>query len=96
MMGGKQKVDNFTNILFEAFMSKDPQSAKKTDNLTMFFALLGYVHVKTEQKMLVKLTQGQQFNYSFKETSEGIGLSFLTRTLPLRLVDLNVRKYKCS
>jgi len=48
---------NFTNILFKAFTLKDPKSAKKTDYLTVFFALLGSASVKASRKMLVKLTQ---------------------------------------
>jgi len=34
---------NFINILRAAFVRPDPESAKKTDNLTVFFALLGSV-----------------------------------------------------
>jgi len=49
---------NFTNILSAAFMRVDPKSAKKTDNLTVFFALLGSAPVKAAHKMLVKLTSG--------------------------------------
>ncbi len=39
---GSQAVVNFTNILCKAFMRPDPKSAKKTNNLTVFFALLRY------------------------------------------------------
>jgi len=46
----------FINILQAAFMNADPKSAKKNDNLTVFFALLGSVHAKTAHKTLVKLT----------------------------------------
>jgi len=38
------------------FYAPDPQSAKKTDNFTVFFAFLGSAHVKALRKMLVKLT----------------------------------------
>jgi len=47
---------NFTNILLEAFTSTDPKRAKKTDGLTVFFALLGPAHVKAAHKILVKST----------------------------------------
>ncbi len=36
---------NFTNVLRSAFESADTKSAKKTDGLTVFFALLGSVHI---------------------------------------------------
>jgi len=49
---------NFINILLAAFMHQDPKSAKKADNLPVFFALLGSVRVKSAHKMLVKLTPG--------------------------------------
>ncbi len=41
---------DFTNILCAAFRHTDPKSAKKTDSLTVFFALLG-----SALKMLVIL-----------------------------------------
>jgi len=37
-------------------MCADPKSAKKTDNLTVFFVLLGFVWIKTAYRMLMKLT----------------------------------------
>jgi len=46
---------NFINILRKAFMRTDPKSAKKTESLTVFFALLGSACVKTTQKKLMKL-----------------------------------------
>jgi len=42
--------------LLEAFMCTDPKSAKKIDDLTVFFVLLGSSRVKAVCKMLVKLT----------------------------------------
>jgi len=39
-------------------MSADPKNAKKTDSLTVFFALLGSELLKAERKMLVKSTLG--------------------------------------
>jgi hypothetical protein len=45
---------NFTNILLKAFNRADPKSAKKTDSLSVFFALLGSAGVKALLKMLVK------------------------------------------
>jgi len=37
-------------------MQADPTSTKKTDSLTVFFALLGSGGVKNSSKMLVKLS----------------------------------------
>jgi len=45
---------NFTYIL--AFVCTDPESTKKTDNLTAFLVLLGYSHVEAARKMFMKLT----------------------------------------
>ncbi len=48
---------NFTKILSAAFMRKDLQNAKiDTDDMTVFFTLLGSVCVKAVIKMMVKLT----------------------------------------
>ncbi len=47
---------NFINVLQTAFMSADLKSAKKTDNLTVFFALSGSAHKEAAHKMLMKLT----------------------------------------
>ena len=46
---------NITNVLRAAFTLKDPKSAKKLLNLTVFFALLGSASVKAARKMMVKL-----------------------------------------
>ncbi len=48
---------NFTNSLCSTFMGTDPKSVKKTDSLTIFFALLGSACVKALRKMLVKSTK---------------------------------------
>jgi len=45
---------NFTNVLREAFMHVGPKSVKRTDNLTVFLALLGSAPAKTVHKMLKK------------------------------------------
>jgi len=47
---------NFINVLLEAFRLEDPKSAKKTDNLTVFFALLGSASIKAASRTLMKLT----------------------------------------
>jgi len=39
-----------------AFLRTDPASTKKTDNLTVFFVLLGSERVKAACRMLMKLT----------------------------------------
>jgi len=46
---------DFIKVLRAAFMHTDPKSTKKTDGLTIFFALLGSAHIKAVHKMLVKL-----------------------------------------
>ncbi len=46
---------DFTNILLAAFIRADTK-AQKTDDLTVFFALLGSEQVKYVYKTLVKLT----------------------------------------
>jgi len=47
---------NFINILRAAFACADPKSAKKTDNLTVFFLLSISGRVKAVHGMLMKLT----------------------------------------
>ncbi len=49
---------DFTNILCAGFTSED---LKSSNNLYVYFALLGSVCVKAAQKMLVKSTPDQQF-----------------------------------
>jgi len=47
------------NILHTAFTHADLKSTKKTDGYTVFFALLGFAHVKAAHKMLVKLKSSE-------------------------------------
>jgi len=47
---------NFINVLQAAFERTDPKSAKNTDNLIVFFALLGSASSKASHEMLMKLT----------------------------------------
>jgi len=49
---------NVNNILRAAFTRADPKSAKKTDDLTVFFALLGSVRSKAAGNTVMKLTPG--------------------------------------
>jgi len=49
-------VVNFINVLRAAFALTDLKSAKKTDNLTVYFALSGSACKKAARKMLMKLT----------------------------------------
>jgi len=42
------------------FMCKDPEAIKKTDNLTVFLALLVTSYVKAASRILVKLTPDLQ------------------------------------
>jgi len=51
-------VVDFINILLQAFTCANPKSAKKTEGLIVFLALLGSVRVKALRKMFVKLTPG--------------------------------------
>jgi len=50
-------------------MHTDSKSAKKTDNLSVFFAPLGSVRVKAAHKMLVKLTPGVNFTNLLEQSS---------------------------
>jgi hypothetical protein len=43
-------------VLRAAFTHSDFKSATKTDNLTVFFALLGSAHIKASRRMVKKLT----------------------------------------
>jgi len=47
---------NFVNFLLAAFMHADPKFAKKTGNMSVFFVLLGSSCIKSDHRMLVKLT----------------------------------------
>ena len=47
---------NFINVFQAAFVSADPKSTKKTDNLSVFFALLGSARVKAARGTLMKST----------------------------------------
>jgi len=49
---------NFINILQSTFANSDPESTKKTDNLTVFFVLSGSVRIKAARRTLMKLTPG--------------------------------------
>ncbi len=49
---------NFINVLQADYKRKDRKRVKKTDNLTVFLALLGSARVQAARKMLVKLTHG--------------------------------------
>jgi len=50
---------NFINVQQAAFTIADPKSAKKTDNLTVCFALSGSAKVKAAHRKLMKLTLGR-------------------------------------
>ncbi len=47
---------NFIDILRAVFACAYPKCTKKTDNLTVIFALPGSVHAKTARRTLMKLT----------------------------------------
>jgi len=78
---------NFTNILRTAFMRKDPNNAKiNTDDLTVFFALLGYLFVqKLRLKRWVRLTTFNevllpQYNFAKKLLSQTVTKEKLRKT----------------
>ncbi len=50
----------FINVLPTAFTPVDPKSVKDTDNLTVFFTLLGSTSIKAVRRMLVKLTPDEE------------------------------------
>jgi hypothetical protein len=55
----------FTNILRTVFICADPKSAKKTDSLIVFFALLGSLSIKDVQVHThLKLIKMLQLKYS--------------------------------
>ncbi len=49
---------NFINVLCTAFTPADPKSIKDTNDLTVFFMLLGSTCTKAAHRTLVKLTPG--------------------------------------
>jgi len=56
--------DNVLWSILPTFYSKllrkqIPKAQKNTDNLTVFFVLLGYSFIKAERKTLMKLTPGR-------------------------------------
>ncbi len=58
---------NFINIFMRSFCTPKSRKRKKTDNLTVFFMLLGSEHVNSVGRMLMKLTPGKIFlNTTFK------------------------------
>jgi len=52
---------NFINIFMRSFCTPKSRKRKKTDNLTVFFMLLGSEHVNSVGRMLMKLTPGKIF-----------------------------------
>jgi len=50
---------NFTNMFTCSFCTCQSQKRKKTDDLTVFFMLLGSAHVKAAQRMSMKSTPGR-------------------------------------
>jgi hypothetical protein len=52
---------NFINVLREAFMLTDPESARKTVKLSVFFVLLESERAKAACRTLMKLNPGVNF-----------------------------------
>ncbi len=48
-------------MFMRTFYEHRSQKHKKTDNLTVFFMLLGHARAKAARKMLMKLTSGVNF-----------------------------------
>ncbi len=64
MVQGKHTVRpgvNFINVLQAPFERKDPESTKKADSMTVFFALLRSARLNTALRMLMKFTPGVHF-----------------------------------
>jgi len=47
---------NFINVLHEAFLPKDPERAKKADNITVILKFLGSAHEKAACKTFMRLS----------------------------------------
>jgi len=62
---------NFTNVLSTTFKQGDPESVKKTNNLTVFFALSGSARVEAAGRVLMKLTRGVDFTNVSRTTFKG-------------------------
>jgi len=52
---------NFINALQASFTHTDHKSVKKTDNLTVSFALSEYARVKAARRTLMKLTPDREY-----------------------------------
>jgi len=53
---------NFINMFTQSFYTHRSQKRKLTNDWTVFFLLLGYAHVKTVGKTLVKSTPGEKLD----------------------------------
>jgi hypothetical protein len=56
-----EQVSISSTFYAQLLCAKIPKSAKKTDNLSIFFALLESLFVKAASKMLMKFTPGVNF-----------------------------------
>ncbi len=56
---------NFINVLLAAFAPQIPKVQKKTDNLTVFFTLLGSTCIKAVCRTLMKLTPNRQLRHNY-------------------------------
>jgi len=59
---------NLANVLGAAFTCKDPESAKKIDYLTEFFAFLGSANAIAAHRTLMKMSPGVDFSNMFKHS----------------------------
>jgi len=56
IFGDEHSGVNFIKVLLAAFTHANHKSAKKTDDLTVFLAILGSGHAKAARRPLMKLT----------------------------------------
>jgi len=62
---------NFINILLASLHSQIPKAQKDTDNLTEFFTLWGFSHVKASNQMLLKSIPGVKFTNILAQSAIG-------------------------
>ncbi len=84
---------NFTNIPCVAFTHADPKSAKKTNGLTVFSALLASWHVTALRKMLVKsiLSGRRRLSWHIHSSQSHISRMECVKTDPTFLTTIEER-----
>jgi hypothetical protein len=87
---------NFTNVQQAAVTRTDPKSTIKLINLTVFFALFGFAHVKAVRRMLVKLSSDFFSHSQGKSGKKYFYLKSFFFFMFSRLRMLTLEKYKAS